>query len=111
VFVLIGRPAENVTIENANEELEKFLYNFNKPEQLAMNLQKVKNNIESLLLKNKIKIDDRASTLAISETINSVEYFENDKDKYFQVSKDQVMNLATSLFNKKHCNTFFYKKK
>jgi zinc protease len=111
IFVITGRPADGVTIEEADEALNQFIYNFSGGDDLERNLQKVKNKVDSILLNNEIKIEDRASILAISETISSVEDFENDRNRYFLVTEKQIIDIIrlNIVFNKE--NTLFYRKK
>jgi predicted Zn-dependent peptidase len=112
IFVISGRPADGVTIEEANEALNKYIYKFTGRPNLSGNLQKVKNKVESLLLNNEIKIEDRASILTISESIGSVEEFENDRDRYFAVLDKQIIEILTrNIISSKEITLFYRKKK
>jgi predicted Zn-dependent peptidase len=93
IFMISGRPADGVSLQQANDALDQYLYSFLKNTKIEHALQKVKNSVESILLKNEIKIEDRASTLALSETFHSVERFQDDRDRYFNVSEDQLVEI------------------
>lgn len=108
IFVISGRPADNVSLEDADIELNKYLYSFKNQKNIEHSLQKVKNNVESVLLKNEIKIEDRCSTLALSETFHCVEMFENDLEKYFQVTPEQILHQFDTIIIKEKENTLFY---
>jgi len=109
VFVISGRPVDGVSLQKANDALEKYLYSFTKNTKIEHELQKVKNNVESILLKNEIKIEDRASTLALSETFHSVESFQNDKENYFNVTEKQLVAAFNNVIVSTNETTLFYK--
>lgn len=111
VFIIGGRPAEGVTLEEADAGLTEYIYSFNGEPNFARNLQKVKNKVESLLLHNEIKAEDRGAVLAISETIGSVEEFENDKDRYFSVTENDVLDIFKKEITSQQENTLYYRKK
>ena len=111
ILVISGRPADGVDLETADAALNNFIYHFDGGSNLSGNLQKVKNKVESLLLHNEIKIEDRASILAISESISSVEEFENDKDRYFGVTEEQILDIVKRNIISEKENTLFYRKK
>jgi len=110
VFIISGRPAEGISLQKANNTLEEYLYSFIKHTKIEHALQKVKNSVESTLLKNEIKIEDRASTLALSETFHSVERFENDREHYFNVSTNQIEAIIKNTIVSEKETTVFYRK-
>lgn len=108
LWLIQGRPKENIRIEDAEAELSNFLYHFKPDDTLKENLQKVKNRAESMLLYNEIKTDDRASALALSEIIDSVEMFETEKEKYFAVPEDQIISLMNNAITEDQSSTLLY---
>jgi predicted Zn-dependent peptidase len=108
VFMISGRPAEGISLQKANDALGNLLHSFTKHANIEHDLQKVKNNVESILLKNEIKIEDRASTLALSETFHSVERFQNDKERYFAVDENQLLNIFANTLIYNNETTLFY---
>lgn len=111
VFVIMGRPAEGISIEQADQALNQYIYSFNGGTTLNRNLEKVKNKVESLLLHNEIKVEDRGSILAISEAMGSVEAFENEKQRYFAVTPDHILDIFKNVIVPERENTIFYRKK
>ena len=109
IFMISGRPAKGVSLQKANDALDNYLYSFLKDTAIEHALQKVKNNVESILLKNEIKIEDRAATLALSETFHSVERFQNDRDKYFNVDENQLVDIFQNVIIHSNETTLFYK--
>ena len=111
VFILIGNPAEGVTIEEADKRLSDFLYAFRYDDNIASDLQKVKNKVESSLLANEIRLDDRASALGVAETFSHAETVLDRREKYFAVDIAQLQRVSSDLFLPETCNTLFYKAK
>ena len=72
-------------------------------------MQKVQNRAESVLLNNEIKIDDRATNLAVGETISNVEYFLDERQHYFDVTEEQMLRLISEMLTEKRSNTLYYK--
>jgi predicted Zn-dependent peptidase len=108
IFMISGRPADGVTLQQANAALDQYLYSLVKHTPIEHALQKVKNNVESILLKNEIKIEDRASTLALSEIFHSVERFQDDRDRYFDVTENQIIEAFENTIVQENETTLFY---
>ena len=107
-FLISGYPAEGVTLEEADMALSDYLYHFQFPDTLPHDLQKVQNRAESVLLNSEIKVDDRATTLAIGEVTSEAESFTHDRDHYFAVTEEKIKTVAHSLFREEMSNTLRY---
>ena len=109
LFFINGRPAEGVSIEQANEQLSKYLADFQFDTKLAYDLQKVKNNAESIMLERNLKVEDRANTLATGEFYSSAEDFADERTKYFAVTEEDIRRITDMMFKRECGNTLFYK--
>ena len=109
LFLISGRPVEGVSIEDADAALCSYLYGFKPDNDFSHDLQKVQNRAESVLLNNEIKIDDRATNLAVGETISNVEYFLDERQHYFDVTEEQMLRLISEMLTEKRSNTLYYK--
>jgi predicted Zn-dependent peptidase len=109
LFLISGRPVEGVSIEEADAALCNYLYGFKADKNFPHDLRKVQNRAEAVLLHNDIKIDDRASNLAVGETISNVEYFLDERQHYFDVTEEQMCRLISEMLTEKESNTLFYK--
>ncbi len=106
-LVMLARPQQGVNLEEASEKMSQYLKGMvNQDVDYA--LQKVKNNVTSLILKNSIKAEDRATTLAVSETLSCVEDFENEIEAYHAVTKEQIKGLFERLWKDDLAMTMFY---
>ena len=110
IFMITGRPADGISLQKANDALEQYLYSFLKNTNMEHALQKVKNSVESIILKNEIKIEDRAVTLALSEIFHSVERFQNDTERYFAVTEKQIADSFKNTLTPTQETTLFYTK-
>ncbi|MCQ2271110.1 MAG: insulinase family protein [Bacteroidales bacterium] len=111
MFVIGGRPDENVKIEEADRILCDYLYQLPEKYIQSRDLQKVKNRVETIILQNDIKIEDRSSSLAVSECFSCVEDYNDEVKRYFSVSEEQINRLCRQMFQKKQENTMYYRGK
>ena len=109
LFLISGRPVEGVSIETADEALCEFLYHFQAGSTFPHDLRKVQNRAEAVLLNNDIKIDDRATNIAVGETISYAEYFLNERQHYFDVTEEQMLRLISEMLTEEKSNTLYYK--
>ena len=109
LFLISGRPVEDVSIETADEALCEYLYHFQADSTFPHDLQKVQNHAEAVLLNNEIKIDDRATNIAVGETISNAEYFLNEREHYFDVTEEQMLRLVSEMLTENQSNTLYYK--
>ena len=109
VFIIGGRPAEGVSIEEADQKLNDFLYKLPENSINSHDLQKVKNRVESLILQNDIKIEDRSSSLAVAECFSCAEDFNDETQRYFAVTEEQINTLCHKMFRQEQEATMYYK--
>lgn len=110
LFFIGGRPANGIPIEQADELLSKYLLDFQYNKKLAYDLQKVKNNAESILLERNLKVEDRANTLATGEFYSRAEDFADECTKYSAVTEDDIRRITDTMFKDSCANTLYYVK-
>jgi predicted Zn-dependent peptidase len=109
IFIIGGRPAEGISIEEADKRLSDYLYQLPQNCINARDLQKVKNRVESIILQNDIKIEDRSSSLAVAECFSCAEDFNDETNRYFAVTEEQINTLCNKIFRQEQESTMFYK--
>ena len=109
LFFIGGRPANGIDIEKADECLTKYLRDFQYDSRLSYDLQKVKNNAESIILERNLKVEDRANTLATGEFYSCAEDFADERIGYFAVTEDDIRRITDTMFRDSWGNTLFYK--
>lgn len=108
VFIIGGRPAEGVSIEEADQKLNDFIYQLPENSISSHDLQKVKNRVESIILQNDIKIEDRSSSLAVAECFSCAEDFNDETQRYFAVTEKQINTLCHKMFRQEQEATMYY---
>lgn len=109
VFIIGGRPAEGVSIEEADQKLNDFIYQLPENSISSHDLQKVKNRVESIILQNDIKIEDRSSSLAVAECFSCAEDFNDETQRYFAVTEEQINTLCHKMFRQEQEATMYYR--
>jgi len=108
MFVVEGKPLENVSIEAAEaaiwEELEIM-----KQELVAEDeLTKVKNKTESTMVFSEMSLLDKAMNLAQFELFGDAESLNHETDKYLAVTAEQIQKQAREIFRKENSSTLIY---
>jgi hypothetical protein len=65
--------------------------------------------VESIILQNDIKIEDRSSSLAVSECFSCAEDFNDETNRYLAVSEEHINTLCHQMFNPEQETTMYYK--
>ena len=108
LFFINGRPAEGVSIGQADEVLSKYLTDLQFDNKLSYDLQKVKNNAESIILERNLKVEDRANTLATGEFYSRAEDFADERIGYFAVTEEDIRRITDTMFRESCGNTLYY---
>lgn len=111
LFFIGGRPANGIDIEKADECLTKYLRDFQYDSRLSYDLQKVKNNAESIILERNLKVEDRANTLATGEFYSRAEDFADERIRYFAVTEEDIQRITETMFRRGCGNTLYYRRK
>jgi predicted Zn-dependent peptidase len=108
IFVIEGKPLENITIETAEaavwEELEKL------KQQLvpANELTKVKNKTESTMVFSEMSLLDKAMNLAQFELLGDADWLNKETEKYLAITSEQIQKQAQAIFRKDNASTLIY---
>lgn len=108
-FIIGGRPAEGISLEEADKHIQDFLYNIDNQYIDSHNLEKVKNRVESIILQNEIKIEDRSSSLAVAECFSCAEDFNDECNRYFAVNEAQINGISQQMFRPEFETTMYYR--
>jgi len=108
LFVIEGKPLENVSIEAAEaaiwEELEKL-----KQEPIpADELTKVKNKTESTMVFSEMSLLDKAMNLAQFELLGDAENLNKETSKYLAITAEQIQAQVNKVFRKENSSTLIY---
>lgn len=87
-----------------NEEVEKM-----RSERISdKELIKVQNKTESAIAFEDISVMARANSLAFYELLGDAALFNSDREKYFSVTADEILEYSQRIFDEKNSNTLYY---
>jgi zinc protease len=108
MFVVEGKPLENVAIEVAEaaiwEELERMKQQLIPADELT----KVKNKTESTMVFSEMSLLDKAMNLAQFELLGDADWLNQETDKYLAVTAEQIQQQAQAIFRKDNSSTLIY---
>jgi len=111
LFVVEGKPLPHVPMEEAEALLWKQLERLKSETVAEMELQKVKNKIESTMVFAELSILDKAMNLAFYEILGDAALYNEEVEKYLQVSTDDILRVAQNVFRKENSSTLIYQAK
>ena len=108
LLVIEGKPAEGVSIEEAEgaiwQELELL-----KTQQLSKTeLQKIKNKAESTLVFSELNVLNKAMNLAYFELLGNADLINDEAKSYQAVTVEDIQSQAQTIFTKENCSLLIY---
>jgi predicted Zn-dependent peptidase len=108
LLAIEGKLVKGVKMEDAeaaiNEEIEKLKKGGISDKELT----KIKNKTEATLAFEDMSVLTRANNLAFYELLGDVNLFNHDRDKYFAVTGDDILQYSQKIFNPNNCSTLKY---
>ena len=108
MFVVEGKPLENVSIEAAEAAIWEELGLLKKQPVPADELTKVKNKTESTMVFSEMSLLDKAMNLAQFELLGDAEMLNEETDKYLAIKAEQIQQQAQTIFRKENSSTLVY---
>ncbi|GAA3958342.1 M16 family metallopeptidase [Mucilaginibacter dorajii] len=108
MFVLEGKPLENVSIEQAEAALWEELEKVKSEEIPADELTKVQNKTESTMVFSEMSLLDKAMNLASFELLGDADMLNQETEKYLAVTSGQIKEAANKIFRKDNSSTLIY---
>ncbi|MGL5957762.1 MAG: M16 family metallopeptidase [Phocaeicola sp.] len=109
LFHIIGKPAQGVTLEQAEAAIWEELEKMKNEEMSEEELEKVKNRYESEQIFSNLNYLNVSTNLAYYELIGKAEDINDEVDKYRSVNSTQIKELAKRLFVPTNCSILYYK--
>ncbi len=109
MLVIEGKVREGVTLEQANEAVEKEITHLTEAGVSDSELQKAKNKIESMIAFEDMSLLNRANNLAYYELIGDAALINAEWEKYNAVTTASLLTEAKEIFRKGNCNTLLYR--
>jgi predicted Zn-dependent peptidase len=108
MFVVEGKPLEDVSIEAAEAAIWEELEIMKQQLVPADELTKVKNKTESTMVFSEMSLLDKAMNLAQFELFGDAEKLNHETDKYLAVTAEQIQQQAQEIFRKENSSTLIY---
>ena len=108
MLIITGNIIENVSIEVADEELQKVLNEFIEQGIEERELEKVKNKAESSKMFSEMSVLDKAMNLCYSELLGDANMINEEMLLYRKISLSEIQQLAKQIFQPNNCSTLYY---
>lgn len=107
---ICGKPAEGVTLEQAEEAVREELAALMNIKVQESELEKVKNKFESTQIFGNINYLNVATNLAWFELTGQAENMDKEVIHYRSVTAEQLQNVARHTFREENASVLYYKK-
>jgi predicted Zn-dependent peptidase len=108
LLAIEGKLVKGVNMKDAehavNEELKKLQDEVISEKELS----KVKNKTESAIAFEDMSVMTRANNLAFYELLGDAALFNSDREKYFAVTAEDILQYSRRIFDEKNSNTLYY---
>jgi predicted Zn-dependent peptidase len=108
LLAIEGKLVKGVKMKDAEnavtEELKKLMTEGVNEKELT----KVKNKTESSIAFEDMSVMTRANNLAFYELLGDAALFNNDRERYFSVTSDDILKYSNKIFDEKNSNTLYY---
>jgi len=111
LLVVEGKVREGITLETANEAVEREIKILVAEGVTEDELQKAKNKIEAMISFEDMTLLSRANNLAFYELLGDAALINEEWNKYQAVSAKFLQETAADIFRLENSSTLFYKKK
>lgn len=103
-----GKLVKGVKIEDAELAVEHVLEQMKQEVVMEIELQKVKNKTESMIVFEDMSVMSRATSLAYYETLGDAAWMNFELEKYNAVTTQDILEESRNIFRKENCNTIYY---
>ena len=108
LFVVEGKLSEGITVETAEAAVWAELNKISSEEVTPVELTKVKNKSESIMVFAEMSLLDKAMNLAYYELLGDAAGLNTEIDKYLAVDASKIMEAAKKTFVREQCSTLYY---
>lgn len=103
-----GKLVKGVKMEEAEKAVEAELDKLKQEGINEKELTKIKNKTESAIAFEDMSVMTRANNLAFYELLGDAELFNSDREKYFSVTAEDVLDQSRQIFDVNNSNTLNY---
>ncbi|WEK20794.1 MAG: pitrilysin family protein [Candidatus Pedobacter colombiensis] len=108
LFVIEGKLVEGVSIEAAEAAIWAELHKLIEEQVTDVEITKVKNKSESIMVFAEMSLLDKAMNLAYYELLGNAQGLNTEINKYLAVTPADIQQAAKITFKKEQCSTLHY---
>ena len=108
LFIITGKLIEGIKMEDAENAILRELEMLKETTVEDMELQKVKNKIESSLIFSEMSALNKAMNLAYSELLGDANLINLEIDKYSAVKTADISRVSSNVFRDENSSTIYY---
>ncbi len=108
LFVVTGRPADGITLQQAEQYVFEELSRLINDDIDEYELNKVKNRFESTYTFGLTSATDKAMNLCYNELLGDANYINTTVEQYLKVSATDIKRVAANLFRSDNSSVLYY---
>ena len=108
LLAIEGKLVKGVSMKTAEKAVEEELDQLKREKITEKELAKVKNKTESAIAFEDMSVMTRANNLAFYELLGDASLFNADREKYFAVTSEDVVEHSKKIFDENNSNTLYY---
>ena len=108
LLAIEGKLVKGVKIKDAEKAVEAELAKLKAEKISDKELTKIKNKTESAIAFEDMSVLTRANNLAFYELLGDAALFNSDREKYFAVTADDMLEYSRKIFDENNSNTLYY---
>ena len=108
LLTIEGKLVKGVKMEDAEKAVEEQIDRMVQTVILEKELTKVKNKTASAIAFEDMSVMSRANSLAFYELMGDAELFHSDREKYFSITTEDVLDYSRKIFDPRNSNTLYY---
>jgi predicted Zn-dependent peptidase len=108
LLTIEGKLVKGVSMQEAEKAIEEELDKLKQDGISEKELTKIKNKTEATIAFEDMSVLTRANNLAFYELLGDAALFNSDRDKYFSVTSDDILQYSRKIFNPGNSNTLCY---
>jgi predicted Zn-dependent peptidase len=103
-----GKLVKGVSMDVAEKAVEDELEKLKQEGISEKELTKIKNKTESAIAFEDMSVMTRTNNLAFYELLGDAALFNSDRDKYFSVTGEDILNYSRNIFDVNNSSTLRY---
>jgi predicted Zn-dependent peptidase len=111
LLLISGAISEDISIEKAEEQLNKELDKLVREKVNEEELQKVKNKVEAVHEFSKTSALHKAMNMSFYELLGDAERINTEIDEYRKVTPEDIKRVSNYVLDETNCSTLYYQKK